>query len=105
MNASSNPSTDCNVNKISQICLQKDQLIEDVNKTRNTVLQGDVNRLDHNLNGPNWLRGICIENGTESTLADILKLGSGFVSIADSISNGTLVVTCNGNLALTCNTE
>ena len=104
MNASSNPSTDCNVNKISQICLQKDQLIEDMNKTRNTVLQGDVNTLNHNVDGPNWLRGICIEEGARSILANILKLsGSGFVSIAESITNGTLVSTCNGNP--TCNTE
>ena len=95
MNASSNPSTDCNVNKISQICLQKDQLIEDMNKTRNTVLQGDVDKVDQNVDGPNWLRDICIEDGARSTLADIIKLGSGFDSIAERISNGTLVLTCN----------
>ena len=85
MNASNNSFTDCSVNSISQICLQKDKLLQDLNAI-NTLLQVESNEMDTGLHGRHWLSDICI---AVPTLVYILK-SIGLGSIADSICNGTI---------------
>ena len=96
MNARNTSFTDCSVHSISQICLQKDQLLQDLENANNTLLQGDVDtgRMVPGVDGRVWLSDICIDDEAVPTLVYILK-SIGLDSIADSISSETLVFTCN----------